>query len=124
MSDLKRTLDIGGHCVLEMPSGTGKTISLLSLIVAYQQHHPEKRKLVYCSRTVPEIEKALIELKRLMAYRATQLRLRAELAGQSAPTGEEDFLGIGLTSRKNLCIHPEVRQSGHLPRSCFSANLA
>lgn len=26
-----------GHGVLEMPSGTGKTISLLSLIVAYQK---------------------------------------------------------------------------------------
>jgi cyclopropane fatty-acyl-phospholipid synthase-like methyltransferase len=25
-----------GHCVLEMPSGTGKTVSLLALIVAYQ----------------------------------------------------------------------------------------
>jgi len=44
------TLDAGGHCVLEMPSGTGKTVSLLSLIVAYQQHMPEKRKLIYCSR--------------------------------------------------------------------------
>lgn len=107
MSDLKRTLDVGGHCVLEMPSGTGKTISLLSLIVAYQQNHPEKRKLVYCSRTVPEIEKALIELKRLMAYRASQLRLRAELTN-SGPVEDEDFLGIGLTSRKNLCIHPDV----------------
>lgn len=28
---------IQGHGVLEMPSGTGKTISLLSLIVAYQK---------------------------------------------------------------------------------------
>ncbi|KAJ7886099.1 hypothetical protein B0H14DRAFT_1319998 [Mycena olivaceomarginata] len=35
MSDLKRTLDATGHCVLEMPSGTGKTVSLLSLIVSY-----------------------------------------------------------------------------------------
>ena len=26
-----------GHCALEMPSGTGKTVSLLSLIVAYQR---------------------------------------------------------------------------------------
>jgi hypothetical protein len=34
--DLKRSLDAHGHCVLEMPSGTGKTVSLLSLIVAYQ----------------------------------------------------------------------------------------
>ncbi len=45
------TLDAGGHCVLEMPSGTGKTVSLLSLIVAYQQYYPEHRKLIYCSRT-------------------------------------------------------------------------
>ena len=46
------TLDAGGHCVLEMPSGTGKTVSLLSLIVAYQQYYPEHRKLIYCSRMV------------------------------------------------------------------------
>ena len=43
-------LDAGGHGVLEMPSGTGKTVSLLSLIVAYQQYFPEHRKLIYCSR--------------------------------------------------------------------------
>lgn len=35
---------------MEMPSGTGKTVSLLSLIVAYQQYYPEHRKLIYCSR--------------------------------------------------------------------------
>lgn len=46
---LSGTLDAGGHCVLEMPSGTGKTVSLLSLIVAYQQYFPEHRKLIYCS---------------------------------------------------------------------------
>jgi len=26
-----------GHCMLEMPSGTGKTISLLSLIISYMK---------------------------------------------------------------------------------------
>jgi Rad3-related DNA helicase len=51
MSDIKKALDVKGHCLLEMPSGTGKTICLLSLIVAYQQFYPEKRKLIYCSRT-------------------------------------------------------------------------
>ncbi|KAF2228004.1 hypothetical protein BDZ85DRAFT_10753 [Elsinoe ampelina] len=98
MCDLKKTLDAGGHCVLEMPSGTGKTITLLALIVAYQQHYPEGRKLIYCSRTMSEIEKALAELKNLMKYRAEQL-------GK-----EEDFRGLGLTSRKNLCLHPSVRR--------------
>lgn len=81
-----------------MPSGTGKTISLLSLIVAYQQYYPEKRKLVYCSRTMSEIEKALAELKALMKYRTEQLGY------------EEEFRGLGLTSRKNLCLHPSVKR--------------
>ncbi|KAF6765199.1 hypothetical protein DFP72DRAFT_870412 [Ephemerocybe angulata] len=102
MCDLKRTLDATGHCVLEMPSGTGKTVSLLSLIVSYQQFYPTKRKLVYCSRTVPEIEKALAELKRLMAYRLEC----AETAEEKEK--ERNFMGMGLTSRKNLCINPEV----------------
>ncbi|KAG8823515.1 DNA-dependent ATPase of the nucleotide excision repair factor 4 complex [Serendipita sp. 399] len=85
-----------------MPSGTGKTVSLLSLIVSYQQFFPTKRKLIYCSRTVPEIEKALTELKRLMLYRIEA----AETEEQKAK--ERAFTGIGLTSRKNLCLHPEV----------------
>lgn len=98
MVDLKKTLDAGGHCVLEMPSGTGKTITLLALIVAYQQHNPEARKLIYCSRTMSEIEKALAELKNLMKYREEQLGYK------------EDFRGLGLTSRKNLCLHPSVKR--------------
>ncbi|KAI0273627.1 DNA repair helicase [Gloeopeniophorella convolvens] len=102
MCDLKRTLDATGHCVLEMPSGTGKTVSLLSLIVSYQQFFPVKRKLIYCSRTVPEIEKALSELKRLMEHRISV----AETDEQREK--EKAFTGLGLTSRKNLCIHPEV----------------
>ncbi|RHZ46672.1 TFIIH/NER complex ATP-dependent 5'-3' DNA helicase subunit RAD3 [Aspergillus thermomutatus] len=98
MCDLKKTLDAGGHCVLEMPSGTGKTVSLLSLIVAYQQHYPEHRKLIYCSRTMSEIEKALAELKELMKFRTQQLGYT------------EDFRALGLTSRKNLCLHPSVKR--------------
>ncbi|KAL4750687.1 hypothetical protein BDW72DRAFT_109944 [Aspergillus terricola var. indicus] len=98
MCDLKKTLDAGGHCVLEMPSGTGKTVTLLSLIVAYQQHYPEHRKLIYCSRTMSEIEKALAELRELMKFRSEQLGYT------------EDFRALGLTSRKNLCLHPSVKR--------------
>jgi DNA excision repair protein ERCC-2 len=45
-----------------------------------------------------EIEKALAELKALMKYRTEQLG------------SEEEFRGLGLTSRKNLCLHPSVRR--------------
>ena len=53
-----------------MPTGTGKTITLLSLITSYQLEHPEIGKLVYCTRTVPEMEKVLQELKELVDYRS------------------------------------------------------
>ncbi len=45
-----------------------------------------------------EIEKALAELKALMKYRSEQLGY------------VEDFRGLGLTSRKNLCLHPDVKR--------------
>ena len=45
-----------------------------------------------------EIEKALAELKALMEFRAKELGYT------------EDFRGLGLTSRKNLCLHPSVRR--------------
>lgn len=49
--------------------------------------------------TMSEIEKALAELKGLMQYRTRELGC------------QEDFRALGLTSRKNLCVHPSVKQS-------------
>lgn len=80
-----------------MPSGTGKTVTLLSLIVAYMLEHPlEVTKLIYCSRTVPEIEKVIEELKNLMEYYEKEDQVKPKI------------LGLVLSSRKNLCVHPEV----------------
>lgn len=96
MCELKKTLDVKGHCLIEMPSGTGKTTSLLSLIVAYMIRHPAIiSKLIYCSRTVSEIEKAIEELRILSIYYENE-NVKCNL------------LGVILSSRKNLCIHSEV----------------
>lgn len=83
--------------MLEMPSGTGKTISLLSLILAYMRANPlHVTKLIYCSRTLPEIEKVLVELSNLIDFYERE-------------TGEKPkIVGMALSSRKNLCIHPTV----------------
>lgn len=97
MCELKKAIDSKGHGLLEMPSGTGKTASLLSLIIAYQRAHPYHiNKLIYCSRTVPEIEKCVQELKRLRKYY------------EKYSKANDSFVGLCLTSRKNLCIHPTV----------------
>lgn len=72
------------------------------------QFYPGSRKLVYCSRTVPEIEKALAELKRLMEYRA---RFNTPDGSETDDMGQmEDIRAVGLSSRKNLCINPSVNQ--------------
>lgn len=94
MCHLKKCLDAKGHGVLEMPSGTGKTISLLALIIAYQKKYPRSlKKLIYCSRTIPEIEKVVEELHKLHNYYIEN-------------NNDEELIGLCLTSRKNLCIHP------------------
>ncbi|XP_034940132.1 general transcription and DNA repair factor IIH helicase subunit XPD [Chelonus insularis] len=97
MLELKKGLDAKGHCLLEMPSGTGKTVTLLALIVAYMIENPlAVTKLIYCSRTVPEIEKVVEELKKLMDYYEKETNVKPK------------FVGLVLSSRKNMCIHPEV----------------
>ena len=85
---------------LQMPTGTGKTITLLSLITSFQLAHPEVGKLIYCTRTVPEMEKVLIELQELIDYRSKYFLGPGEMA--------PEILALGLSSRKNLCIHPKV----------------
>ncbi|KAL3717489.1 hypothetical protein ACJRO7_008991 [Eucalyptus globulus] len=97
MVELKRALDARGHCLLEMPTGTGKTIALLSLITSYVLSKPQSPlKLVYCTRTVHEMEKTLAELKKLHDYQVKHLGPAARI------------LAVGLSSRKNLCVNPRV----------------
>ncbi|CAI0449361.1 unnamed protein product [Linum tenue] len=97
MVELKRALDAKGHCLLEMPTGTGKTIALLSLITSYALAKTESPiKLIYCTRTVHEMEKTLAELKFLHNYQVKHLGAAAKM------------LAIGLSSRKNLCVNPKV----------------
>lgn len=78
MRSLKQALDAGGHCLLEMPTGTGKTVCLLSLITSYQFANPSAGKLVYCTRTVPEMNSVMEELATVLSYRAEQLRMQQE----------------------------------------------
>ncbi|CAH1793252.1 unnamed protein product [Owenia fusiformis] len=98
MVELKKSIDAQGHCVVEMPSGTGKTISLLALIVAYLQQNPlDVTKLIYCTRTILEVDKVVEELKNLMNYYEKETGVYPNV------------LSLALSSRKNLCIHPQLQ---------------
>ena len=81
-----------------MPTGTGKTVCLLSLILSYIRQKQPSFKLVYCTRTIVEMDKTLRELKFVMEQRALDF------------PEEEQILAMSLSSRKNLCIHENVSQ--------------
>ena len=105
MRALKQTLDAGGHCLLEMPTGTGKTVCLLSLITSYQMAHPNCGKLVYCTRTVPEMNSVMEELGVVLSYRSEQLRLDAERnqleRGNAIAGGDNDAHMAGNDTGEN-----------------------
>lgn len=137
MCELKRALDAKGNCVLEMPTGTGKTVSLFSLITSYQLAHPRIGKLIYCTRTVPEMSKALEELRNVIDFR-TEALAREQQNPRSGRPAEDvgvvdieaagaagacagaaaagDILATGMSARKNMCVHPEVSKEGDQDR--------
>jgi DNA excision repair protein ERCC-2 len=100
MLELKRTLDSEGHAILEMPTGTGKTVCLLSLILSFIKQKKPNFKLVYCTRTIVEMEKTLEELKFVVEQREKDFDHEGGL--------KSPILAMCLSSRKNLCIHEKV----------------
>lgn len=100
MTQLKLSLDAGGPCILEMPSGTGKTVCLLSLILAYMSQRENAGPLIYCTRTIPEMNQGIDELKRVC-------KLRREKYNQPF---DNDLLAICLARRYYLCVNQEVAE--------------
>ena len=93
MLNLKRAIDAKGHALLEMPTGTGKTVCLVSLVTSYQFQYPQTGKLIYCTRTVQEMYKTMDEIRRVIAYREKEV---------GAAGGK--VLALCLSSRKNMGI--------------------
>lgn len=48
-------------------------MALFSLITSYQLAKPEAGRLIYCTRTIPEMEKSLVELNEVINYRNAEL---------------------------------------------------
>lgn len=107
MASLKQAIDAKGHAVLEMPTGTGKTVCLLSLIISYKFQFPKTGKLIYCTRTVPEMVKCMDEVKSVLNYRQQFQPTELSISGA---TTRPKMLAICLSARRNLCINKVVMQ--------------
>lgn len=86
-----------------MPTGTGKTVCLLALILSFIKQVKPDMKLVYCTRTIVEMEKTIDELKFVQKQREADFKD----SPQEEHLGSE-ILAMCLSSRRNLCIHPKV----------------
>jgi len=112
MRSLKQSLDAGGHCLLEMPTGTGKTVCLLSLITSYQYSNPSAGKLVYCTRTVPEMNHVMEELATVLAYRSKELaRLESNETRTQQAAGEENIEDVAGTQQQQQQHQPAAEES-------------
>ena len=100
MTQLKLALDAGGPCMLEMPSGTGKTVCLLSLILAYMAQREDVGPLIYCTRTIPEMNQGIAELKRVVKLRKEKANLPYD----------NELLAISLACRYYLCVNQEAAE--------------
>lgn len=108
ITELIKSFKGESNLIIEMAAGAGKTICLLSAAVSFQLFHSNDesriKKFIYCTRTVPETEKTLLELKKLIEYIKT--------------THKKDlqFFGLGLTSRKHFCVNSTIR--GNIEIEC------
>ncbi|EAY21613.1 helicase, putative [Trichomonas vaginalis G3] len=85
------------NALIESPTGTGKTLALLSASLAYQHVDPKLDSIIYTSRTHTQLKQVISEYKRL-PYKV-QMTV--------------------LASRKRLCINDEVRESPNTDINCY-----
>ncbi|EPY32008.1 regulator of telomere elongation helicase 1 [Strigomonas culicis] len=111
MRSVMTALKLGVHGLLESPTGTGKTMSLLCATLAYRLAQKrrfcgeayEGCRIIYCSRTHAQLAQVIRELKRT-AY------------------AKEITMAV-LGSREHLCVNNEVLklQSGQAQQSLCNA---
>ncbi|OHS94883.1 hypothetical protein TRFO_10820 [Tritrichomonas foetus] len=84
------------NALLESPTGTGKSLSLLSASLAFQEKNPSVTRIFYTSRTHAQLQQLVGELKKLPYFPRLSL----------------------LAARRHLCIHPQVSKSENVDIEC------
>ena len=65
MRYLKKSLDAPGHAILEMPTGTGKTVCLLSLLTAYLLHSSKFKRVKIMIFSLFIVQELLLRWRKL-----------------------------------------------------------
>lgn len=98
MSKVIQACDTGNYAILESPTGTGKTLSLLCSVLSWRKHRNTTNKIVYSSRTHSQLSNVIKELKRTVFQPTTSI----------------------IASRTYLCLHDNIKkmESSAQSRKC------
>ncbi|KFG26552.1 uncharacterized protein NESG_00703 [Nematocida ausubeli] len=96
-------LDNGESGMIESPTGTGKTLSILEAVVAWVNKNPEKLEggqIYVTTRTIKQASQLIAHLKKM----------------KNAP-----IMNL-LASRRHLCLNSEVSKSNDIDSACKKKN--
>ena len=113
--DIQRSEEGGVVSLLEMPSGTGKTVCNMSFFAsllfrtATDGDLPKRiERLLFCTRTLGEMDQACAEAKHVLeAYNSFYARTRGE--DYFRKHKHQRVTCSAMSSRRQLCIHKDIR---------------
>ncbi|EAY13620.1 helicase, putative [Trichomonas vaginalis G3] len=101
MSKVIESCDTGNYAILESPTGTGKTLSLLCSVLSWRQQRNTSSRIIYSSRTHSQLSNVIKELKRTKFQPTTSI----------------------IASRTYLCLHDNIQKMESSLQSRFCREL-
>ena len=98
------------NVLLEMPTGSGKTAALLSILLAHLAKDDRKVQMVYATRTHAQVKNVVNEMRKFDDF------IRANITME-----KNSPLCISLAGRHRYCIHPnkpEQKQGDNIDYHC------
>ncbi|OHS92877.1 DNA repair helicase UVH6 [Tritrichomonas foetus] len=108
MGQLKLSFDANGPCILELPSGCGKNITVFSLVLAYLATHPNMGPLVYGVTSIASFERVIRDLQIVVEARQKVSDLDFD----------KNFVYVPFLSRELSCVNSAVLNKSNIPLSC------
>ncbi len=113
-----KALQQSKHCLLESPTGTGKTLTLLCASLAWQQKEIEQSRMSSLNDNTTETIPKPQPISRIFYCTRTHKQLE-QVAKQLNNTIYKDKIHMTLlSSRDNYCIHPVVSKGPNKNHEC------
>lgn len=106
ISKVIESCETGKYALLESPTGTGKTLSLLCSILSWKQARGLKSQIIYSSRTHGQLSNVIKELKK------TNFKPKiSQIASRSYLCLNEDVKKLSSSYQSRVCIEHQMKKT-------------